>query len=119
MTNDIVAFLRERLDEDERIAAGCQQRVWELDGARIVPEGNPGWSDIVDWVYDEDGTTREHIARHDPARVLRDVEAKRQLLEVAIEMAGADRVGIMDPPWIFRVLALSYSDHPDYRQEWA
>ena len=48
----------------------------------------------------------EHIARHDPARVLADCEARRQLVEA------------MGDDWVTRVLALPYADHPDFDESW-
>ncbi len=42
-----------------------------------------------------------------PARVLADCEAKRRI---------AHRPNC--PPWVLRYLALPYTDHPDYREEW-
>ncbi len=81
--DDIIAFIKARLDEDEAAA-----KAW-------LPFGNP------------DAAAREHIARQDPGRVLREVEAKREIIRVC------GRV------YVLRCLAAVYSDHPDYRQEWA
>lgn len=128
-----VTFIDARLREDERIAKGCACHAWVLDGASIVPEGRAGWDDVVDWVYDEDGTSREHIARHDPARVLRDVEAKWQVLRLYTNAASAvmhasgfqpRRTAIQDETCVeilgeaLKALALAWSDHPDWREEW-
>lgn len=71
-----------------------------------------------------------HIARHDPARVLREVAAKRRVL--ARHHAGSD--GSCDGcgydqeqgPWIERLedcpelrdMASVYADRPGYREEW-
>ena len=62
----LVEFLKARLDEDERIAkAGSEP-------------GGPVWPN-------SDSETRtpqmEHARRHDPARVLAEVEAKRRILD--------------------------------------
>lgn len=64
-----------------------------------------------------------HIARHDPARVLAEVEAKRRIVEGAPSNGGVfdDDApdGIReDPWWVLRHLASVYADHPDYREEW-
>lgn len=74
--DDLVAWLRAQLDEDERVALACRYQTWTRDGASIY-SGHPT-DEVVDWVYDEGGW--EHIALHDPARVLREVEAKRRIL---------------------------------------
>lgn len=86
-----------------------------------------------------------HIIRHDPARVLREVEVKRMLIDELIE--GVDEAfgeGSIDhnlryrgpststdeetgeleeiPEWNvtrqLRLFALLYDAHPDYREEW-
>lgn len=65
--------------------------------------------DVV--VYDEGRPTGEqarHIARHDPARILRECKAKRRL--VGDEWS--------EDPETLGILASVYADHPDYRQEW-
>lgn len=59
----------------------------------------------------------DHIARHDPARVLAECEAKRRIVErcSAVDYAMPSHHlahGILAD------LALPYADHPDYRPEW-
>ena len=49
------------------------------------------------------------LARHDPARVLAECEAKRQIVQNAQD-PGDDL--------FVAILALPYADHPDYREEW-
>jgi hypothetical protein len=122
--NGLVAFLKARLDEDEqaaRAAVGFDYGVRE-------------WADDGDPV-------NVHIARHDPARVLREVEAKRRMLEAhsrphhCAHLTGRGASSVVDgKPWVFyeeahtqdtgdicdvlRLLALPYADHKDYREEW-
>jgi hypothetical protein len=52
-----------------------------------------------------------HIARHDPARVLAECEAKRRIVEWYGEEPG--RVGPA-----LGMLAAVYADHPEFREEW-
>lgn len=72
-----------------------------------------------------------HIIRHDPARVMWEIASKRRILaEVVPEIDGMEAridgewgVGASDPAeresvTLLRLLALSYSDHPGYRDEW-
>lgn len=61
--DDLIAFVAARLDEDEAAARAAVNFSY----------GVPDWCDDGD----PDGV---HIARHDPARVLREVEASRKLL---------------------------------------
>ena len=97
VANDLVAFLRARLDEDER---------WAQDSASpLYSDGEPG--------------TPGHSAR-----ALREVAAKRAILGLHA------RAVICQGDWhedgqeqlaedVLRQLATVYSDHPDYRPEWA
>ncbi len=75
---DLMQFLRDRLDEDEQAArrAGDSFRQIGETGVIVATEGDraeecasANWAGIA-----------EHIVRHDPARVLRDVEAKQRVL---------------------------------------
>jgi hypothetical protein len=69
-----------------------------------------------------------HVAMHDPARVLREVEAKRAIMEQHPEGEDGwcgDQMALTGCKWerwpcpTLRHLAAAYSDHPDYREEWA
>lgn len=113
--DELVDFLRAQFDEeaDEARAAGGDEwrrqdhpldtvAVYDSQGEPVVyDEGEPSEAQQV------------HIARHDPARVLRDVDAKRRVLDTLHE-EGGDRM-FAD---IFRLLALPYADRPGYREEW-
>ncbi len=113
--DDLVQFLRARLDEDERTArrAGDSFRQIGETGVIVATEGDraeecasANWAGVA-----------EHIARHDPARVLAEVEAKRRVIGRMVNHAtvmGADEVH----GDVLRSLALPFADHPDYRAEW-
>lgn len=146
--DDLVEFLRARLDEEERVAQAAGG-AWVYGPAvnwvlAAVEEGSSGPAHRVACVLVEG--EREHIVRHDPARVLRDTAARRQILGFYTS-AVEDRVVLRDrmrevihsdpdefaklhrreselieaaqrmSP-VVQVLALSYADHPDYREEW-
>ncbi|WP_328941506.1 DUF6221 family protein [Streptomyces sp. NBC_00250] len=142
---DLIAFLRARLDEDWKLAyeSGCGGRDdWAFDpedpwngpnGPReVVRRATGGFIAVVDPDHGKYGTwNARHIARHNPARVLAEVDAKRRILdEVVPEMDGmTDQihsewgVGPIDPSTyeslvLLRLLALPYASHPDYRDEW-
>jgi hypothetical protein len=141
MSDDLIAFLRARLDEDEAIARGATVGPWRVnDEAFAETIYGPSNEAVVAggrWggeapVFDstEDAI---HIARHDPARVLAEVEAKRELLKlhrsVGRRSTGSgggivedcqicDHFPAQYPCATLRLLALPYVDHPDYRQEW-
>lgn len=94
--DDLVQFLRARLDEDDQAARAA---AWDEDMAAkwragSTPyggvQGAPRW--YVEDAYEdavvsrvdpqgsEDQGVAQHIARHDPARVLAEVDAKREML---------------------------------------
>lgn len=50
-----------------------------------------------------------------PAHVLREVEAKRLILELHAKSEFCERIALDD---VVDLLALPYSDHPDYQPEW-
>lgn len=99
--DELIAFVRAALDEDERVAREAPGPAWcraiERDGepgrwrgikAELVtlPDPHPGDSLSVGAVGATvarcDGRREaEHIARWDPARVLAEVEAKRRVLD--------------------------------------
>ncbi|MFI1524950.1 DUF6221 family protein [Streptomyces griseus] len=110
--DDLVQFLRDRLAEDEQTARAAGDGWYGYD-----PEQQ------IAFVPPEDS---RHIARHDPARVLREVEAKRRILdEVVPEVEKAEEM--IEDEWhtstdaaddLIRLLALPYADHPDYQDTW-
>lgn len=118
---DIVKFVRARLDDDEaaaRAAARPGGGAWARtsSGVYVADSNSPVAVGPWDGELVDEGP---HIARHDPARVLREVEAKREILEMAWHRLGDDDHGA-DPASLAlpEFLALAYSDHPDYREQW-
>jgi hypothetical protein len=117
---ELVGFVRARLDEDYRIA----KRTNDVHSAPWQPIN---WGEFCD-EYSPDA--RQHQLRHDPARVLREVEAKKRVIDGCAETLAAE--GSWDPlvdggsgepydlaAFVLRMLTLPYSDHQDYREEWA
>ncbi len=83
----IPQFLRARLDEDEQTARAAAPGPWNRMGQRVLDASPPsdrlGIGMAVGHAaasadYNE---TAIHIARHDPVRVLAEVDAKRRLLD--------------------------------------
>ncbi|MFF0277429.1 DUF6221 family protein [Streptomyces sp. NPDC004330] len=167
---DLITFLRARLDEDERWAGEASRR-----HGQAAIEGGVHWQwvnpetdktitpapDLDEFVGGEDNfrvslrsretwpnppwelpqfaipTAEEvpaavggHIVRHDPARVLAEVEAKRRIIALC-EPPLVDVTGLGDAerqympgqgdPWgvdVLRLLALPYASHPGYRDTW-
>ncbi|WP_026411227.1 DUF6221 family protein [Actinomadura oligospora] len=147
--DELVEFLRARIAKDEQIARAGSGAAWRpsppgsvsinapaekrgaddrpadgraADGAGSSGPGRPGFV-----AQAENEGYAEHIARHHPARALRDAAAKRLILDEyvkaewllssghrgeAAEAAQAVRLTTL------RALASAYADHPAYRQEW-
>jgi hypothetical protein len=124
MSEDLIAFVRARLDEDEQVARSCVMTasdsikvglsvtLWKARdiGGPELPSVWNGTAVVARELSDEDA---EHIARWDPVRVLAEVEAKRRMLNEAIRLMRYD--GEFE---FLEILALPHASHPDYRPEW-
>ncbi|GAA1455510.1 DUF6221 family protein [Nocardiopsis tropica] len=131
----IVEFINARLDEEERVAKDAASSLvsladqegaaetWEADTDSVVTM--TGVSGMTRLFVDAESDVTTHIARHDPARVLREIAAKRAIVQEYTdavdlwerESEAPDSVGALEA--VIRLLAAVHADHPDYRQEWA
>jgi hypothetical protein len=120
----LTAFLRARLDEDERLAKRAARFRWDhpkdapWKRAKLLAAQVPG------------NYIEEHIGRFaDPSRVLAEVEAKRQVIDLcegAIEAGeikpnttwNDDAKGAVVGEAVLRLLALPYASHSDYDPKW-
>ncbi len=124
---DLVTFLRERLDEDEAVARESERAhpsPWRWGNTALgqrtpyaLHDARTGWVLGCSPGGVPSIIPADHIARHDPARVLREVAAKRSVLDMFL------RADALDPEtqvWleVVRHLAAVYADHPDYDKEW-
>lgn len=157
--DELVEFLTARLDEDEAAALAAalgrhKFAEWQASATQLecvfLAEPTTGAAYLVATAGgedDEDQARAVHIARHDPARVFREVEAKRKLMAqhepylldqyraklypgVVAQCDGCSdmchsetglRCDEPDAVWpcdTAKILALPYADHPDYRPEW-
>lgn len=141
---DLVDFVRQRLDEDEQTARAAtpgpwawtpETDVWDQNGPTLIREGTDaadaelvevaaGWGHDA-WGIHVSDADKAHIARHDPARVLRDIEARRSIVDQYAEVAANDVDDVeYAHGWAnalglaVRHLATVYADHRDYREEW-
>lgn len=124
--DDLVQFLRARLDEDAEVARAAHGRV---DGPLGVRWWTPEEIKTRLWGDQIHMSDAVHIARHAPARVLREVEAKRAIIgtiEQALKEAEFPdhlvsrpaRVALLLLEPIGRQLAAIHADHPDYLEAW-
>jgi hypothetical protein len=136
--DDLVEFLRARIAEDEepaRLAHAVDPAPWyedvedgsytnqrdHLDGVGLVRAAdNVGlWNREQSSTLSMAAVTATHVARHNPARVLAEVEVKRAIVTRAKALWDSDAEGYGAGLDILQLLALPYADHPDYRPEWA
>jgi hypothetical protein len=130
--DDLVQWLRVQLDEDERIARAATAGPWSRMGQRVLDPSPPSDRLGVGMAVGHAAAsadfneTADHIAVWDPARVLREIDAKRQLLDRYEELRAASKeqglIGDVTEEYqdfLLRLLALPYADKPGYREEWA
>jgi len=135
--DDLVVFLRARLAEDVRAAIATLKPEVVVGSHRGKPI--PRWAvhGSGRGLIDEGGGTvrakdifpaeAEHVVRHDPARVLREIEAKRRIVDayaeaLRIQDGFRETTGEMMRRTAIEMAclayAVAYADHPDHREEW-
>lgn len=151
---DLVRWLGEQLDEDKRIAQAAIEAEFLMCGRWLArgPYGDDDrygniQSEQNEQIIEEDLLWPHvvHVAEWDPARILREIDAKRRIVRLhAITVEKADTTPF-DPAtgeprpdeydvtcslcgWVsddpasacltLRLLALPYADRPGYREEW-
>ena len=126
--SDLMAFLSARLDEDEAAAKAATPPPWRAAGEDILSDtDDPHWAGAC--AANASGADAVHIARHDPVRVLREVEAKRNILaryedclarqeDQDYPYAPAAEQAREYEDFVLPNLAASYSGHHDYDEDW-
>jgi len=126
-----------RLNDDERIAKAATPGPWAVDNETYAEQiSSPDGPVVSGGRWGGEASVFEstedalHIARHDPARVLGEVAAKRVLIanwrelilridaepdpdkrgSLALTRHGLDQVAYQ--------LASVHADHPDYQESW-
>lgn len=146
MVVDLARWLSEQLDVDEELTRAASVKLGDVEwlvsgdlerpGERYAIRSEPTCRAVarVQRIDGDDGeragvldghAVAAHIAAHDPARVLRDIEAKRQLLR---EYKLADREAKYPDfmggystglEYAVQLVAAEYADRPGYDPEWA
>ena len=114
MTDDLVQFLRDRLDEDQ------------ADADKHQPEGNePTWYLVATFEQNYPCSPYLQISK---ARALAEVDSKRRVLDLYNKLHDDPKRDSYDETtngqisglWFaIRSLASPYGTHPEYRPEWA
>lgn len=131
------AFVLDRLAEDEAAARAATSGPWEQrtynyrDGSStwelvhvhdpMLHPANVLKATSEDWPPTP--ADASHIARHDPARVLAQVAAHRDLVELATSLLDLHGMGDPKVPTdvggdVLRILASAWADHPTYQSDW-
>ncbi|MFL1903108.1 DUF6221 family protein [Streptomyces tauricus] len=126
--DELVRWLGEQLDEDERIARAVEDRSAPFDG-QWMADGNSAVRTLNGHVlFYRHGADPlkpglvDHVVAHDPARVLREIEAKRDLLRVA-ERAHDYHETFVNGfasalEGTLRLFAAAYAARPGYQESW-
>ena len=146
-------WLRAQLDEDERIARAVEDRSAPWDG-QWMADGNSAVRTLNGHVlFYRHGSgplkpgLADHVAEWDPARVLRETEAKRRIVDAYLPSGGDPHPGLpcinfegQDPAdysghdscsrhleaskrllhddYVLRLLALPFADRPGFQESW-
>ncbi|MGW3144863.1 DUF6221 family protein [Streptomyces sp. NPDC001177] len=120
--DELVRWLGEQLAEEAEEAqrnADAFGAVWTVNDAMESVESDTG-ADVIAEPY----APRSFIAAHDPARVLREINAKRELLRLAAaahdyhETFTSGFASALERT--LRLFALAYKDRSGYKaEEWA
>ena len=144
----LVAWLRAQIDDDERAARAASPGGWtygdvdSVAGGSLYDETRMIGSLHYEQPSDHDGSivrhllsheadaNGQHIARHDPARVLAEVARDRAILDACEETLA--REDSWDPQteggsgeefelarFVIRQLAQPFAGRPGWREEWA
>ncbi|MFC9769161.1 DUF6221 family protein [Rhodococcus jostii] len=134
----IVGFLAARIDEDEAdatTACSGESPYWlhHIESGLVHADTWCLNNGLNEWVADCLTDAGPHIARHDPARTLREVTAKRAILNEYRNLTQTMARDREKNPWfvdddtyaaeaalrkVVTALAAVYADHPDYDQSW-
>lgn len=126
-------FLAARLDEAEALANAATPGPWKVGTTMLQPGVGAYGTHVASmgiekrmllemstgYYPSKHVATAEHIAANDPARVLREVAAKRAHLDAYL--ASVRRLGVGLSGELRRVVeadAAVYGDHPDYPADW-
>ncbi|MFL1380021.1 MULTISPECIES: DUF6221 family protein [unclassified Nocardiopsis] len=111
----IVDFLNARLDEDQAAARAAAPGPWKGENTKVFDNAGDPVADTGS------PTTAEHITRHDPARVLREVALRRRIVREVDEYTrfSRDRLAGEMSRQVLGALAGTYADHPDFNPDWA
>jgi hypothetical protein len=107
--NELAEFLLARIEEENSLAHAAHEDAQRLSPITDDLQAGPDDHRVL------------HMFRWSPGRVLAECEARRRIVEDYLAQLNSHRSGWdarapRDYP--LRALALPYTDHTDYREEW-
>jgi hypothetical protein len=122
--DDLIAFLAARYDEAEALAQGVAHGPWHWEGGYPQRISNPAAILVAECYTSPDAPAQEaeYIAAVNPKHRLADIALKRAILaaltvERDIGFGGSGFTEGLE--FAVRQLGTEFSDHRDYRAEWA
>ncbi|MDX3714401.1 DUF6221 family protein [Streptomyces europaeiscabiei] len=117
---DLVQWLRAQLDEDERIARAAGGLAWSRSehpwDTAVAIRDSEGERVVCDEGWPSEGQ-EVHIAAWDPARVLREIDAKRRtLIRCEEAMGAASSMLVHFAKQTLREMALPFLDRPGHEE---
>jgi len=116
------------VDTDQVVPDGGLEKAVEEQGLSLRSvETHPSefvgpLPNFIIWRVDEYAAAEPHIARHDPARVIAECEAKRRVVEhcqeVLLHHVHGDWDAIDLAREVLHYLVLVHADRPDFPPEW-
>lgn len=116
---DLANFVIARIVFDEKVAVAAAASIpmtppmeqhWHVsDRDSLLVEVLASWGPVPIARAHAYVAQAQHIAMHDPPRVLAECRAKRKIGARAVADGDEDTL---------KLLALPYADHPQYREDW-
>jgi hypothetical protein len=119
----LIEFLEARLAEDELMATAAVEGAtadWHvLYAYRDIKDGDGHYVVLADGLYPTVAQAA-HIARHSPARILRQCEATREVIAEFLRLdAVGDLPGRMVAETVLKRLASVHDNHSDFDPAWS
>ncbi|MFD0367639.1 DUF6221 family protein [Streptomyces sp. NPDC127114] len=119
---EIFDFVNDQLDADERVAREVgYDRIEAVDylwgSQHLLLQQDQGESKTT---IELPAGLAQHIARHDPVRVMSEAAFKRAVLEVyrPRPVEPSRQEGAAEIPQMLRLLAAPYASQPGYQERW-
>ncbi|WP_406309973.1 DUF6221 family protein [Streptomyces sp. NBC_00623] len=113
--DDLVRWLGEQLDEDERIAKAATPGPWHARDDGVVSDDGVHWP--VAYTDARLGSADVvHISEHDPTRLFNEITFKCKLHAWALNSLRREAPDQVE--MVIRLIAETYRHRPGYREEW-